>query len=188
MATHSSILAWEIPWTEEPGGLQSMRSQKCWTQLTDYTTTTTLEKSCKKGTKSSPHPSSPTANTVTAAMLFSRPSSRSCAEMHTHTHTHTHTHLRVRYRHAPSALNISMLTHKNNDVHSTTRGITSLSENQKAKSDLQLERKWCTETLPFNCLDILCLCCIRFPFKLNIRLYGKISGLNTKTSRKAANE
>ena len=28
MATHSSILAWEIPWTEEPGGLQSMRSQR----------------------------------------------------------------------------------------------------------------------------------------------------------------
>ena len=28
MATHSSILAWEIPWTEEPDGLQSMRSQK----------------------------------------------------------------------------------------------------------------------------------------------------------------
>ena len=25
---HSSILAWEIPWTEEPGGLQSMGSQK----------------------------------------------------------------------------------------------------------------------------------------------------------------
>ena len=24
MATHFSILAWEIPWTEEPGGLQSM--------------------------------------------------------------------------------------------------------------------------------------------------------------------
>ena len=24
MATHSTILAWEIPWTEEPGGLQSM--------------------------------------------------------------------------------------------------------------------------------------------------------------------
>ena len=24
MATHSSILAWELPWTEEPGGLQSM--------------------------------------------------------------------------------------------------------------------------------------------------------------------
>ena len=28
MATHSSILAWEIPWTEEPHGLQSMGSQR----------------------------------------------------------------------------------------------------------------------------------------------------------------
>ena len=28
MATHSSILAWRIPWTEEPAGLQSMRSQR----------------------------------------------------------------------------------------------------------------------------------------------------------------
>ena len=28
MATHSSILAWIIPWTEEPGGLQSMGSQR----------------------------------------------------------------------------------------------------------------------------------------------------------------
>ena len=28
MATHSSILAWRIPWTEEPGRLQSMRSQR----------------------------------------------------------------------------------------------------------------------------------------------------------------
>ena len=28
MATHSSILAWKIPWTEEPGGLQPMRSQE----------------------------------------------------------------------------------------------------------------------------------------------------------------
>ena len=28
MATHFSILAWEIPWTEKPGGLQSMGSQK----------------------------------------------------------------------------------------------------------------------------------------------------------------
>ena len=27
MTTHSSILAWRIPWTEEPGGLQSMGSQ-----------------------------------------------------------------------------------------------------------------------------------------------------------------
>ena len=28
MATHFSILAWRIPWTEEPGGLQSMGSQR----------------------------------------------------------------------------------------------------------------------------------------------------------------
>ena len=28
MATHSSILAWRIPWTEEPGGLQSMQLQR----------------------------------------------------------------------------------------------------------------------------------------------------------------
>ena len=35
MATHSSILAWEIPWREEPGGLHSMRLQKNRTQLSD---------------------------------------------------------------------------------------------------------------------------------------------------------
>ena len=34
IATHSSILAWEIPWTEEPGGLQSMGSQSR-TRLSD---------------------------------------------------------------------------------------------------------------------------------------------------------
>ena len=28
LATHSSILAWRIPWTEDPGGLQSMGSQR----------------------------------------------------------------------------------------------------------------------------------------------------------------
>ena len=39
MATYASILAWKIPWTEEPGGLQSMRLQS-WTQpstQTEYT-------------------------------------------------------------------------------------------------------------------------------------------------------
>ena len=35
MATHSSILAWEIPWTEEPGGLQSMGLEKSWIGLGD---------------------------------------------------------------------------------------------------------------------------------------------------------
>ena len=37
MATHSSILAWRIPWTEEPGGLQSMGSQRV---RHDWTTNT----------------------------------------------------------------------------------------------------------------------------------------------------
>ena len=32
MATHSSILAWRIPWTEEPGGLQSRGSQRDMTE------------------------------------------------------------------------------------------------------------------------------------------------------------
>ena len=36
MATHSSILAWRIPWTEEPGGLQSMGLQKSQTRLSTY--------------------------------------------------------------------------------------------------------------------------------------------------------
>ena len=39
MATHSNILAWEILQTEEPGGLQSMGSQKSQTQLRYKTTT-----------------------------------------------------------------------------------------------------------------------------------------------------
>ena len=37
-ATHFSILAWRIPWTEEPGGLQSTGSQS-WTRLSDFTFT-----------------------------------------------------------------------------------------------------------------------------------------------------
>ena len=35
MATHSSILAWEIPWTEEPGGLQVHGVAKSQTRLND---------------------------------------------------------------------------------------------------------------------------------------------------------
>ena len=35
MSTHSIITAWIIPWTEEPGRLQSMESAKSWTQLSD---------------------------------------------------------------------------------------------------------------------------------------------------------
>ena len=42
MATCSNILAWEIPWTEEPGGLESTESQKRWTQLSDCTADTQI--------------------------------------------------------------------------------------------------------------------------------------------------
>ena len=38
-ATHSSILAWEIPWTDEPGGLPSMGSQRVGYDLVTKTTT-----------------------------------------------------------------------------------------------------------------------------------------------------
>ena len=40
MATHPSILAWEIPWTEEPGGLQAMGSQKSQAQFSSQATIT----------------------------------------------------------------------------------------------------------------------------------------------------
>ena len=35
IATHSSILAWRIPWTEEPGGVQSMGSQRVGSKLSN---------------------------------------------------------------------------------------------------------------------------------------------------------
>ena len=40
MTNHSSIFTWEIPWTEEHGGLQSMGLRKSRTSLSDYATTT----------------------------------------------------------------------------------------------------------------------------------------------------
>ena len=43
MATHSSILAWEIPWTEEPGRLQSMGSQ---TDTTEQLTRKMIKATC----------------------------------------------------------------------------------------------------------------------------------------------
>ena len=39
VATHSSILAWRIPWTEEPGRLQSMRVTKSQIRLSDFHST-----------------------------------------------------------------------------------------------------------------------------------------------------
>ena len=55
MANHSSILAWEITWTEEPGRLQSMESQKSYmtehtrisiSKITDIFEQTSLESLC----------------------------------------------------------------------------------------------------------------------------------------------
>ena len=42
MATYSSILAWEVPWTEEPGGLQSMESQRVGYDLVTKRTTVVI--------------------------------------------------------------------------------------------------------------------------------------------------
>ena len=46
MATHCSILAWEILWTEEPGGLQSMGSQRVGHDLETATATAKSLQSC----------------------------------------------------------------------------------------------------------------------------------------------
>ena len=43
--THSSSLAWEIPWTEEPGGLESY-GRKCWNSHSDQTTATGMLIKC----------------------------------------------------------------------------------------------------------------------------------------------
>ena len=54
MAPHSSILAWEIPWTEEPGSLQSMGLQSR-TRLSDFTFTfTKMEVARSQGLPATP--------------------------------------------------------------------------------------------------------------------------------------
>ena len=47
MASHLSVLAWEISWTKEPGGLQSMGLQKSQTWLRDSTTIAALDDFCR---------------------------------------------------------------------------------------------------------------------------------------------
>ena len=60
MAIHSSILAWTIPWTEEPGGLQSMGSQRVrydWaTNMTVFTTEQSPQQERRKVTHRGCHP------------------------------------------------------------------------------------------------------------------------------------
>ena len=48
MATHSSILVWRIPWTEEPDGIQSI-GLKSWTQLSIHAHMTFIHKQLKGG-------------------------------------------------------------------------------------------------------------------------------------------
>ena len=73
MATHSSILAWKIPWTEKPGGLQSMGSQRVrhsWSDLacmhqpsiqamTMFTNVLHISDQIRSGTRSCPTPCDP---------------------------------------------------------------------------------------------------------------------------------
>ena len=47
MATHSSILAWGIPWTEEPDGLQSMGSQRVKYDLATKSPNMQVNSECK---------------------------------------------------------------------------------------------------------------------------------------------
>ena len=49
MATHSSVLAWEVPWTEEPGGLQSTGSQE--SDTTEQLNNSSLSFSLRKTNK-----------------------------------------------------------------------------------------------------------------------------------------
>ena len=46
MATHPNIIAWEVPWMEEPGGLQSTGSQKSQTWLSDSVQFSSVAQSC----------------------------------------------------------------------------------------------------------------------------------------------
>ena len=68
MATHSSILAWKIPWTEEPDRLQSMGVAKSWAQLSNCTHTPLyyiyLHHHSKAATNKSIEPRGPTSRLV----------------------------------------------------------------------------------------------------------------------------
>ena len=57
MATHSSMLAWKIPWIEDPGRLQSMGSQRVRQDWADFSTTTHLWKAARKKRLTDPLPS-----------------------------------------------------------------------------------------------------------------------------------
>ena len=64
MATHSSIPAWSIPRTEEPGGLQSMGSKMSQMQLSDTTTTASHTSVNLTTSVKTQYPNTPTCRAV----------------------------------------------------------------------------------------------------------------------------
>ena len=72
MATHSSILAWEILWTEEPGGLQSMGSQRIGHELATKTTKHTPNNRDLEWVKQKPIELKVEIDQFTIMLLFSR--------------------------------------------------------------------------------------------------------------------
>ena len=125
MTTHSSILAWGIPWTEEPSGLQSMGSQRVRHNL--------ATKHQKMGMKETPWQNwqvkrcpkqprhhqyedqrSPSNTNVRLTPSAHLPLQGAPHPAHAHTHTHTHTHkaltLQKRKRGAELRNNLSKTT------------------------------------------------------------------------------
>ena len=117
MATHSSILAWRIPWTEEPDGLQSVVSKRVrYNWVTKYTHThthtgVTRHKRCSSIPGLERSPGGRNGNPLQYSCLENPHGQRSlmgCSpwyqkesdttewlSTHTYTHTHTHTHTGV---------------------------------------------------------------------------------------------
>ena len=90
MATHSTILAWEIPWTEKPGGLQSVGS--------------------RRGGHTEQHMGTHThmcTHTRTHMHMHTHAHMHMCTHVHTHTHAHTHT-----CTHAHTCTRTHMHTHR----------------------------------------------------------------------------
>ena len=83
MASHSSIFAWEIPGTEEPGELQSTGFQRIGH---DLTTKQHTHMSVRAGTHTHRH-----THTHTGRFCTTESPRKPIYTPHTHTHTHTHT-------------------------------------------------------------------------------------------------
>ena len=76
MASHYSILAWKIPWMEEPGGLQSMGSQRVGHDCFTY------DNACVSGLLSQFVPPSPSSAALTSLFSMSASLFLPCKEVH----------------------------------------------------------------------------------------------------------